>query len=36
VLRLEIKRLKDELEVIRTSGEHIMRIPSTPATSAAD
>ncbi len=36
VLRLEIKRLKDELEIIRTSGEHIMKIPSVPASSATD
>jgi assimilatory nitrate reductase catalytic subunit len=36
VLRLEIKRLKDELEIIRTSGEQLMKIPGISASSAAD
>ena len=38
VLRLEIERLKTELELVRTSGEHILQIPSrTPSqTVAAD
>ncbi len=34
VLRLEIERLKTELELIRTSGEHIIQIPARTSSNA--